>query len=96
MGESKKIKKLFLYDIFFLIDKKQYIDQKNQEVPKGTQEVNKKEPEGACEEPTNPQKSCQPYLHPSQTKKSTKEFVLSTLYRFAQFHKILKKLDFIF
>ena len=40
----------------FFIDKKQYIDQKSQEVPKSAQEVNKKEPKGACEEPTNPNK----------------------------------------
>ena len=85
-----------LSNFFFLIGKKQYIDQKNQEVPKNTQEVNKKEPDGACEEPTNPNKSCQPYLHPSQTKKSTKEFVLTTLYIYAQFHELLKKLDLIF
>ena len=53
-----------LFFFFFFIDKKQYIDQKNQEVPKSTQEVNKKEPEGACERPTNlltQTKSYQPY-----------------------------------
>ena len=32
---------------FFFIDKKQYIDQKNQEVPKSTLRVYKREPDGA-------------------------------------------------
>ena len=49
--------KMTIYlNIFFLIDKKQYIEKKNQEVSKSTQEVNKREPKGAKEEPTNPDK----------------------------------------
>ena len=36
----------FLDYIYIYIDKKQYIEQNNQEVPKSIQEVNKREPKG--------------------------------------------------
>ena len=40
-------------------------------------------------------KTRQSYLHPIQDKKSTKEFVLSTVYKLAQDHKLLKKVAFV-
>ena len=62
-GRLKKINKKTLNCIFFffLIDKKHYIEQKKTEVPRSTQEMYKREPQGkqeteklgAAKKPTN-------------------------------------------
>ena len=43
-------------NIYLFINKKQYIEQKNQEVPKSKYAGSEREPKGAKEEPTKPDK----------------------------------------
>ena len=83
--------------LFFFIDKKQ-IYKENQikgsrtEESWSTQVVNKRELKHLQQRKQNPPKN---YLLPSQVKKSITEYVLSTLYRLAQVHKLVTKLALI-
>ena len=94
----------FVGDFFFLNDKKQYIDEKrtkrfqvHQEYTKGNHMGTGKKTARKTAKKNLPAqaKTRQSYLHPIQDKKSTKEFVLSTLYKLAQDHELLKKVAFV-
>ena len=107
MGKSFEVVYIlarYIYIYISLIDKKQFIDKERtksfQEVhweySRGNQMGTKKQQEKQLQKNLPAQaKARQTYLHSIQDKKSTKEFVLSTLYKLAQDHKLLKKVAFV-
>ena len=78
----------YTYLFIFFISKKTNI-LKEGEVPRSTQEVDKRNQPTKTQKPKN-------YLLPNQVRKSTTEFVLSTLDTLAQVHKLVTKFDLIF
>ena len=80
---------LYLSKFFFFFDQqKTYILEKGK-VPSSTQEVDKRNQPNKRQKPIN-------YLLPNQVRKSTTEFVLSSLDTLAQAHKLVTKFDLIF
>ena len=78
-----------MFFFFFLISKNRYfIDER--EVPKSTQGVDTKN------HPIKKTRDKENYLLPNQVKKSTTEFVLSSLNILAQAHRLVTKLALIF
>ena len=79
---------VYLFIYFFISKNRYFIDER--EVPKSTQGVDTKN------HPSKKTRDKKNYLLPNQVKKSTTEFVLSSLNILAQAHKLVTKLALIF